>query len=107
MAENIAIFYYPYKHGYLKEKCYSNYKSDERSSPDITLQVMAQSVELGQHEVNILFGLGLVGDDGPEEVGQVAKRLVADHHASCFHHSSLNIEQNSITICQFLPEFFQ
>lgn len=57
---------------------------------EITLQVMPKSIKLSQHEVDVLLSLGLVGDDGPEEVGQVAKGLVADHHASCFHHSSLD-----------------
>lgn len=51
---------------------------------------MAQPVELGQHEVDVLLGLRLVGDDGPEEVGQLPQRLVADHHTPAFHHPSLD-----------------
>lgn len=58
--------------------------------PLITLQVMAQSVQLGQHEVDVLLSLRLVRDDGPEEVGQLPQRLVTDHHASTFHHPSLD-----------------
>ena len=53
---------------------------------------MSKSVELLEHKVDILLGLGLVGDDGPEEVGQLAQRLVADHHAAGLHHATLEQE---------------
>ena len=51
---------------------------------------MSKSVELLEHKVDILLGLGLVGDDGPEEVGQLAQGLVTDHHAAGLHHSTLS-----------------
>ena len=66
---------------------------------------MAQPVKLGQHEVDVLLSLRLVRDDGPEEVGQIPQRLVTDHHASTFHHPSLNIEENLITICHRSSHF--
>ena len=56
------------------------------------LQIVSKSVELLEHKVDILLGLGLVGDDGPEEVGQLAQRLVADHHAAGLHHATLEQE---------------
>lgn len=56
---------------------------------DITLQIMPKSVQLRQHEVDVLLCLCLIGDDRPEEVGQLPERLVADHHAPTFHHPAL------------------
>ena len=53
------------------------------------LQIVAESVELLEHEVDVLLGLGLVGDDGPEEVGELAQGLVTDHHAARLHHPTL------------------
>ena len=53
------------------------------------LQIMPKSVKFIQHEVNILLSLGLVGDDGPEEVWKRSQRLVADHHGASLHHATL------------------
>lgn len=50
---------------------------------------MPESIELLQHKVYVLLCLGLVGDDGPEEVGQLAQGLVTDHHAASLHHATL------------------
>ena len=58
---------------------------------------MPESVELLEHEVDVLLGLGLVGDDGPEEVGQLAQGLVTDHHASCLHHATLKQERELLS----------
>ena len=56
------------------------------------LQIVPEPIELLQHEVDVLLCLSLVGDDGPEEVGQLAQRLVADHHAAGLHHATLEQE---------------
>ena len=60
-----------------------------RSSCAPILQVVPQPVQLGQHKVDVLLGDGLVGDDGPEKVGKLAERLVADHDAARLHHATL------------------
>ena len=52
----------------------------------IISQIYPESVELLQHEVHVLLGAGLVGDDGPKEVGLVVQRLVADHQIARVHH---------------------
>ena len=70
-----------------------------------SLQVVAKPVQLLQHEVHVRLGLGLVGDDGAEEVGELPQWLIADHHAACLHHPALsykyclNVEKISIKIC--------
>jgi len=56
----------------------------------LVLQVATKSVDLFQHEVNVLLSLSLIGDDGSEEVGNAAKRLVAHHHAPLLHHAALD-----------------
>jgi len=56
----------------------------------LTLQVTTKSVDLLQHEVNILLGLSLIRDDGTEEVGDASKGLVAHHHAALLHHTALD-----------------
>ena len=53
---------------------------------------MPESIELLQHKVDVLLCLSLVGNDGPEEVGQLAQGLVTDHHAACLHHATLKQE---------------
>ena len=55
------------------------------------LQINAKSVELLQHEVDVLLGAGLVGDDGPEEVWFVVQRLVTDHQVASVHHPRLEL----------------
>jgi len=56
----------------------------------LALQVATKSVDLFQHEVNVLLSLSLIGDDGSEEVWYAAKWLVAHHHAPLLHHASLD-----------------
>ena len=57
----------------------------------IISQIYPESVELLQHEVHVLLGAGLVGDDGPEEIGLVVQRLVADHQVARVHHPGLEL----------------
>ena len=54
---------------------------------------MPESIELLQHKVYVLLCLSLVGNDGPEEVGQLAQGLVTDHHAASLHHATLKQER--------------
>ena len=51
-----------------------------------SLQIDAEPVHLLQHEVHVLLGDRLVGDDRPEEVGLVVQRLVAHHQVAGVHH---------------------
>jgi hypothetical protein len=44
---------------------------------------------------------GLVGDDGPEEVGAITQGLVADHHGPLLHHPTLQ----NIIIVVMVPFF--
>ena len=59
------------------------------------LQIYPKSVELLQHEVHVLLGACLVGDDGPEEVGLVVQGLVADHQVARVHHPGLELGGHS------------
>ena len=69
-----------------------------------SLQIVAQSLQLVQHEVHVRLGLSLVGDDGAEEVRKFSQWLIADHHAACLHHPALSlnffyVKKISINIC--------
>lgn len=55
---------------------------------------MAQTVHFLHQKVNILLGDSLIGDDAPEEVGQLALWLVSHHESSSRHHSSLENGRN-------------
>jgi len=56
----------------------------------LALQVATKSVDLLQHEVNVLLSLSLIGDDRSEEVWNATKWLVAHHHTSFLHHTALD-----------------
>lgn len=49
---------------------------------------MAEAIDLCNQEVHVLVLSSRIGDDVAEEVGNIAKRLVADHESSCVHHSA-------------------
>ena len=57
----------------------------------VSLEVVAESVEGFEHEVDVLLLNRLVGDDAPEEVGVLAQGLVADHDRPLRHHPSLDL----------------
>lgn len=53
------------------------------------LQVMTQSVHLGQKEIDVSFRYGGTGNNIPEEVGPPIVRLVANHQRTSLHHAAL------------------
>lgn len=53
------------------------------------LQVMAQSVHLGQEEIDVGLRYGGTGDNIPEEVGPSIIRLIANHQRTSLHHATL------------------
>ena len=61
-------------------------------------QVLAQAVHLFDEKVNVHLGDRLIGDDAPEEVGQLSLRLVANHESAGCHHAALEYRCN-------LPEY--
>jgi len=52
------------------------------------LQIMTQSVHLGQKEVDIGLRHRGTGDDISEEVGPPIVRLIADHQRAGLHHAA-------------------
>ncbi len=52
---------------------------------------MAKPLNSLEHEVDVLFLDRLIGDNAPEEVGVLAKRLVADHDSTLCHHTGLDL----------------
>ena len=54
-----------------------------------SLEIVAETVDLFDEEVDVVLAHGLIGDDGAEKVGQFALRLVADHQRSSRHHATL------------------
>jgi hypothetical protein len=55
------------------------------------LEVMAEPLNSIEHVVDVLFLDRLIGDNAPEEVGVLAKRLVADHNSALRHHAGLDL----------------
>lgn len=53
------------------------------------LQVMTQSVHLGQEEIDVSFRYGGTGNNIPEEVGPPIVRLVTNHQRTSLHHAAL------------------
>ncbi len=65
------------------------------------LKVVSESLDSLEHEVHVLFLDRLIGDDAPEEVGELAERLVADHDRTLRHHTGLDLSRhlnNSIKV---------
>lgn len=54
------------------------------------LQVLAQSLDFVQHEVDVLLGDGRRRDDRTEEIRTTIVRLVANHQRARLHHFALD-----------------
>jgi len=55
------------------------------------LEIVSETVDGVEHEVDVALLNGLVRDDAPEEVGVLAQRLVADHDRALGHHQGLDL----------------
>lgn len=68
------------------------------------LQVLSESLDLFDEEVNVLEGGGRVGDDHAEEVDFVSLWLVAHHGCPVLHHPSFdrrsNLRKKHLTLSQ-------
>ena len=60
----------------------------------VVLQVVAQAVHFGKHEVYVGLLNGLVGYDAAEKVGVLAQRLVTDHDRTGSHHPALQLSRH-------------
>ena len=68
---------------------------------------MSEPFDGFEHKVNVLLLHGLVGDNAPEEVGELSERLVADHDRALGHHAGFDggshLKKEIVGLVQWFP----